>query len=368
MPNRSPTIRIAPLLPAIIVAVSWILSSVSVVAANNEMVEGLIQGRRVEGMLIGPSRQYAQLLGRDGRLWPLDPGQASEFKSVSSSFRPYPPSEFRTVLLRELGNNYEVSGTTHYLVAHPRGQRSKWADRFEQLYRSFIHYFSVRGLQPTNPAFPLVGIVCKDRNDFNRLAAAQGGMSSRIVGYYGLASNRITLYDMGGDNDSANWQRNAAVLIHEATHQIASNAGIHNRFAPTPLWVAEGLATSFEAPGVYDSHSYTSQADRVNRDRLTAFRKDVAPHHRPEMISSMVASDDAFRTNPETAYAEAWALTFYLIETEPRKYAQYLKRTASRPIFQKYTPAQRTADFVAVFGGDWRMIEARFLRFMASVK
>ena len=67
------------------------------------------------------------------------------------------------------------------------------------------------------------------------------------------------------------------------------------------------------------------------------------------------------------AYAEAWALTFFLVETEPQKYMEILKRTASRPPFQEYTPTQRTADFTAVFGSDWRMLEARFLRFMAEV-
>jgi len=94
----------------------------------------------------------------------------------------------------------------------------------------------------------------------------------------------------------------------------------------------------------------------------------VAPRHRPEVLASIVASDDLFHVNPAAAYAEAWALSFCLVETEPRKYAQYLKRTASRPAFRKYTAAERTADFTAVFGGDWRMLEARFLRFMAGVK
>ena len=81
-----------------------------------------------------------------------------------------------------------------------------------------------------------------------------------------------------------------------------------------------------------------------------------------------MASDKLFRDDVQTAYAEAWALSFYLVETQPRQYAQYLKRTAAHRPFRQYTPAERTADFTAVFGGDWRMLEARFLRFMADVK
>ena len=101
-----------------------------------------------------------------------EPNQASTFDRTSSRFRPYPPSEFRAALLRELGNKYEVTGTTHYLIAHPRGQQSRWAERFEELYRSFIQYFSVRGFEPATPPFPLAGIVCGNRGEFDRLVSA----------------------------------------------------------------------------------------------------------------------------------------------------------------------------------------------------
>ena len=158
------------------------------------------------------------------------------------------------------------------------------------------------------------------------------------------------------------------MLIHEATHQTAFNTGIHNRYSPPPDWVSEGLATMFEAPGVYDSPNHSQAADRVNRDRLRDFVKFVAPRHRPEVIALIVASDDLFHVNPAAAYAEAWAFTFFLVETQPRKYAEYLKRTASHRPFHPCTASERTADFAAVFGSDWRMLEARFLRFMAGVK
>ena len=169
-------------------------------------------------------------------------------------------------MLRELGSGYEVTGTGHYLVAHPKGQRDKWAQRLEDLYRWFIHYFAVRGFEPATPPYPLVGVVCRDRDEFARHAAAQGSpVTGGVLGYYSPTSNRINLYDMGGKDDAAHWQKNAGVLIHEATHQTAFNTGIHNRYAAPPKWLAEGLATLFEAPGVYDSHGHPRPADRVNR-------------------------------------------------------------------------------------------------------
>jgi hypothetical protein len=253
-------------------------------------------------------------------------------------------------------------------VTHPKGQRDRWAQRFEDLYRSFVHYFSVRGVRLDTPPFLLVGIVCRNQAEFVRIAQSRGtSVSGDVLGYYSQESNQIILFDMEGRNEAA-WQENSAVIIHEATHQIAFNTGIHSRCVPTPAWVVEGLATVFEAPGVYDPHNHTRPADRINQGRLESFRKGIAPHHRPEVLTMIVASDELFRADPGFAYAEAWALTHFLIETQPKRYIEYLKRTAARPPFKESTEAERKADFTAVFGSDWRMFEARFMRFMSGVK
>ncbi len=189
-----------------------------------------------------------------------------------------------------------------------------------------------------------------------------------VLGFYNWKSNRIMLYDMGGAANSSNWQQNASVVIHEATHQTAFNTGEHSRYCPPPLWLAEGLATMFEAPGVYDAHDHPQLSDRINRVRLHDFRLLLESRHQPELLASMIASDQIFSVNASAAYAEAWAFTFFLVENEPRKYAQYLALTASKPPFSDYSAAQRTADFTGVFGSNWRMLEAQFLRFMKSVK
>ncbi len=375
----------------------------SEVCAGDAAVEGMIEVTlpklRIEGEPILWNHSVVHLLGRDGRLWQFVPADVITYRQTAARFRAYSLSEFRAELLRELGADYEVSGTGHYLVAHPAGQRDLWADRFEDLYRSFVHFFAVRGFRIEQPRFPLVGIVCRNRNEFMRIAEREKGTgpicakhpegghrpqvghgkldqspfpafaaSGGVAGCYNLDSNRIALYDMGGRGDSPDWRRNAAVLIHEATHQTAFNTGVHSRYSPPPTWVAEGLAMLFEAPGVNDPHDWPRLADRVNRDRLQAFRRSVAPRHRPDTLSSMVATDEWFRADPTAAYAEAWALSFFLVETEPSKYMRYLKLTAAGRPFQKTTAAQRTADFTAVFGADWRMLEARFLRFTEGLE
>jgi hypothetical protein len=313
------------------------------------------------------------LLGRDGRLWQFPPDKATDFKKTSDSFYGDSPSELRTALLRELGNNYDVSGTGHYLVAHPRDQRDVWAERFEDLYRQFVHYFSVRGFEIAPPPFPLVGIVCSNHAEFIRYASTQGiTPPNGVLGYYDVHSNRIALYDQnatpGGKKAAANWRKNASIVIHEATHQMAFNTGVHSRYCPPPKWAAEGLAMLFEAPGVHDPHDHPQQSDRVNRERWKNFQQGVAAHLKPEWIADIVASDEIFQKNPIAAYAESWAFSFFLTETMPRQYAAYLKRTATLPPFEGQTASERTADFTAIFGSDWSMLNTRFLRFLGEIK
>jgi len=334
------------------------------------MVELELDGRKIEGMPLAWNREEVQLLGRDGRLWQFAPGEAKEYRKTSSRFQSYSTSKLRAVLLGELGEGYEVSGTGHYVVAHPRGERSQWAQRFEDLYRSFVHYFSVRGFDLEEPPCPLIGVVCRNQREFFEYSASRGLPAGYgVLGSYSAESNRIVLYDIsGGTGDAAGWEQTASTIIHEATHQTAFNTGVHSRFTMPPLWVAEGLATMFEASGVYKSRSFTGQGDRINRPRFRHFNELVVPQHKPELLAALVASDRVFRTHPSVAYSTAWALTFYLMETDRGKYADYLARTAARPPFQTYTAAERTADFTAVFGDDWRMLEARLLRFIAGLK
>jgi uncharacterized protein DUF1570 len=190
-----------------------------------------------------------------------------------------------------------------------------------------------------------------------------------LLGYYSATTNRVTLYDVGdGRANSADWERNFATIIHEAAHQSAFNTGIHNRFSPPPRWVAEGLGTMFEARGVNNSRAYGNQLDRINRERFQQFREYRAARRQPDSLMQLISSDRVFERDPAAAYGEAWMLTFFLVETLPREYAQYLARTANRPAFTDYPSAARLSDFTAVFGNDFRMIDARMLRFADSLK
>jgi len=326
-----------------------------------------IGDERIEGTPLAWSKQQVLLLARDGRLWDFAPKESRNFRKVSSSFSSYSASEMRAALERELRGKLVITGTGHYLVAHPKGKEA-WAQRFEQLYRSCIHYFSMRNMRVTEPAFPLVAIVWGNRADFERYAAQDGShVREGVLGFYSPTTNRVMLYDNDMGNSRLSSLFNDATIIHEATHQVAFNTGVHNRFSPSPNWLVEGLGSMFEANGVWDWQRYPDRRDRVNRMRLAQFRAWQKSGRAAGSFAQLLSSDRQFATNPTAAYAEGWAWVFFLTERHPQKFAEYVRRVAGRGDFEAYPPSQRIHDFSEVFGSDLRMLEKHCFNFISEL-
>lgn len=353
------------LTPIVLVATLVIARSVSAV---DFMFRATVDGETIEGKPLAWTDNEMHLLGRDGRRHDFRPQDAKNAKKTAPNFVGYSVPEMRRALGREFGDTLDVTTTKHYIVVHPRDGHSDWADRFEELYRSCLAYFRVRDFHTEEPKFPLVAIVYRNRDDYYRAASANGkSMPPGVLGHYDDLSNRVQLFDITAGNRRGDWSENADTIIHEATHQTAFNVGIHNRFAEQPAWLVEGLATMFEARGVWNSQSFHSLHDRINAGRLADFRAGLKKRQ-PGTLLSLVASDQLFRTNATAAYAEAWALTLFLCETRPRELAEYFQKTAARPDFSSYFATQRVADFAECFGSDFKQLEANFLNWMAELK
>ena len=332
------------------------------------MMAAHVNGRLLEGQPLTWTDQQMLLLGRDGQLYEFAPKAAQDSRKTGLGFRGYTVGEMRNRLRDEFDNTFEVSTTAHFVVAHPRGEWSDWAKRLETLFRSFTHYMQVRGFPIRKTQVPLVAIVFRSQRDYYRYASANGTpLQPGTLGHYDPQTNRIFLFDATTGTGNTDWSANADTIIHEATHQTAYNVGVHRRFAEQPRWLVEGLAMMFEARGVWEGRSVYQRSDRINRGRLGDFRANLKT--RPDnVLVSLLASDQVFRSNPSAAYAEAWALSFYLCETQPQEYSQYLARVAARKPFVAYPAKTRLSDFMSTFGKDLKLLDAQLLRFIKELK
>jgi hypothetical protein len=358
-----------PMRPLLAFALLTASIAASPAPAADFMFEAMVGGTLLEGRPLTWTDATMTLLARDGQLHEFAPSQAKQARRTAPTFQGYTSEEMRQRLYEEFGSRFDYTSTGHYLVAHPRGEQGEWANRFEDLYRSFVRYFRVRGFQPEEPPYPMVAVVFGNRSEYERyVSKSSSGAPNGALGHYEPRTNRVYLYDQSSAGGDDRWDETASTVIHEATHQTAYNVGVHTRFAPGPRWVSEGLAMMFEARGVHDARSYDRGDSRINYGRLYDFTNDVAPNLPLGNLETYIASDQAFERMPILAYAEAWALTFFLSETRPREYANFLAITADRPLFSDYPAADRVADFRQAFGEDLKLLDSHFMSFMKELR
>ena len=342
--------------------------------------------QEAEGRVIVEAQDGGLLVqSRDGRFWSVEKPHLLSRTDRGQPFRPLAAAALADQLTAELGNRYQITVTKHYIICSTAPKKyAEWCGAlFERLYAAFHNFWKQRGMKLVEPEFPLVAIILAGEKEFADFATKDAGADAATAkGYYSIQTNRIVLYDLTAadaqpirntadiDQQLAAAPYNIATVIHEATHQIAFNSGMHTRLADNPLWLAEGMAMYFETPDLSSKNGWKS-AGAVNHERLDQFRDFQSTGRRkPDSLRTLLSSDSRFNDEAQMpdAYAEAWALTFYLIKNKKKEYVKYLGTLAAKPPLVFDTPEERLAEFCAIFGDDLKKIDADFLKSMRSVK
>ncbi|MDZ4689268.1 MAG: DUF1570 domain-containing protein [Planctomycetaceae bacterium] len=334
-------------------------------AAPRTMVEIDWDGRKLTGTVALHDPETGWFLERDGRLTTVELSGVGSFKRLGS-YRPFSAIELREQLSREFGTGYTVSSTGHYLVVSSRGGGDRYGRLFEELYRQFVVSFAARGFKMTEPEFPLVAVVLPDQASFVKYCVAEKVRPQPgLLGYYLPSSNRVALYDAVASGQSTADGLDSTV-IHEATHQVAFNTGVHSRIGVSPKWVVEGLATVFEQENVRRNDRVGPVMSRVNEERFRWFQQYRG--RRPtKSLADIVQTDVRFTSQTLDAYSEAWALMFFLLETRPADTVKYLRNLAARDPLKEDRPEDRLKDFQSAFGKDLSLLEAHLLRYYDNV-
>ncbi len=332
------------------------------------------------------------LLGRDGVLWAIQPTEQMKTVQDDRPFSPLSREEMASQLLRVLPGGFQVHETANYLVFYNTSKPyAQWCGALlERLFSGFLNYWQRRGLAVAKPEFPLVAIVFAERKSYEEFSRPElGEAAPSIVAYYSLMTNRMTMYDLTGLEQFASAgatgarlgasqinqllarpeaERTVATIIHEATHQMAFNCGLHQRLSDCPLWVSEGIAIYFETPDLTSTKGWRS-IGAINRPRLAQFYTYLK-NRPPDSLRSLIEKDDRFR-HPQTgldAYAEAWALTYFLLKQRPKEYVKYLQQISRKKPLVWDSPQRRLQEFQSTFGQDLHALDTEFLRFMTKLQ
>ncbi|MFM8893241.1 MAG: DUF1570 domain-containing protein, partial [Planctomycetia bacterium] len=227
-------------------------------------------GRRsVEGTVVIEAEDGGVLVEAvDERLELLEPHVILAREAVPGAAEES-PREIGRRILGELPAGFDLLVTRHYCVCFDTSRAyAQWcAALFERLHDGFKNFWNQAGLEMTPPRRPLVVVIFADRRRYEEFAARDlGAATDRVIGYYNLMTTRVTTFDLTGTSGVPRPAGGAAAragleilgspeaagmvstLVHEATHQMAFNGGLHRRLAPVPLWLSEGVATYFETP------------------------------------------------------------------------------------------------------------------------
>jgi hypothetical protein len=322
----------------------------------------------------------------DQRLEVVDPAGIVAREPIDRVDAAQSPRDLGRRIIAELPSGFDQVATKHYLLCFDTSRAyAQWCGAlFERLHDAFQNFWEQAGFDVEEPGRPLVVVIFSDRERYESFAARDlGAAADRVVGYYNLMSNRVTTFDLTGSDTLAGGTRRTAgkagleilarpeasglvaTLVHEATHQMAFNCGMHRRLAAVPLWVSEGVATYFETPDLGSGRGWRGVGG-VNRPRLEKF----LAAQKPGMLEPMVLGDEPFRRADEAldAYARAWALTYFLLQTKRESFIDYLRTLSRKEPLVEDSPETRRQDFIDAFGGPPAAFEEPLAKFMARVR
>ncbi|MFK7821846.1 MAG: DUF1570 domain-containing protein [Planctomycetaceae bacterium] len=307
---------------------------------------------------------------RAGTYWNITPQQMKEQVDTDTVFTPLDKDERISQLKDEFGVAFEIRSTDSYLICSNAGPAyTEWCGDLLQRYQSaFIDYWEETGLKLAPLPQQLVVIILSNKTQFDDFYQRDVGQKTQSsFGFYSIRKNRVVLYDFASPDGTSDDDRrqqtvrsiqkavkkvpfNVATIIHEATHQLAFNTGIHTRYADNPVWLTEGIAMYFESAdsGTGTRKPRIGKSNPLRKKSLKPYLNNISA----DSIRTLIASDDRFRSSEVAgnAYTEAWAFTTYLMKRKPDQLIQFIKSNQknARLIWKK--PDERQASFEAAFG------------------
>jgi hypothetical protein len=277
----------------------------------------------------------------------------------------------------------------------------------ERVYESFILLFHAQDVPLDIPQERMMVVLFRDKEDFKDYSESLHPALSSAEGFWHPITNVSYFFDYGSseefkvlkkimddfhkvkadairtkDRDTINYVKlldlimdverensDVSVVTHECCHQMAGNTGLFPRRVDNPRWVHEGLATYFEAP----SGGTWAGIGAVSTERLV-FYNALASHDKMHSSIEFVASDQIFdqsggiATNVLLGYANAWALTHFLIETYPKELAAFYRMIGDVPPDVQLNPDLLMQIFARAFGSDFKALNEEWRSYMRTIK
>ena len=214
---------------------------------------------------------------------------------------------------------------------------------FERLYAAFRNAWSRQGFEMVEPEFRLVAVVFSDKASYVKYSQKElgnaAGLDLRLLQYGEQPDDHVRPGGRGGEPPGTVDRP----LPYQPVSRQPQRArrGLHDRprgHAPDRLQQRPAPAVERLPQVVQRGHRHVLRDARpgarkgwagigvVNRTRLAQFQQYL-PQRPADSLKTLISSDDRLVDVKQAvdAYAESWALTYYLIHKHPKQYVAYLK-------------------------------------------
>lgn len=309
--------------------------------------------------------------------------------------------------------NMKVATSNHFILLHDtpakpvEGHRLTRSEErlklLEQVYETFLLKFHAQGVELELPKERLMVVLFNDFSHFRAFATSLSPDLQSASGFWDSRSNVGFFFDHGTRDPRlkelvgklADLKKLAAksrvgevvrmanqltaliaieqensdisVVSHECTHMMAGNTGLFPRGVIVPSWVHEGLATYFEAPG----DATWAGIGAVNEERIEWYR--ALANDREHSNIDFIVGDQIFDFAASTSatlhgYAQAWALTHFLIEKHFTQFQEFYRKLGEFPPDTVLSSEVLISAFNEVFGTNRSALDAEWRNYMASLK
>jgi len=246
--------------------------------------------------------------------------------------------------------------------------------RLERTRHQFRRFANRLGIRKRPLRHRLVAVLFSDRDAYRAFATTHDHVGdSWVAGYYAPATDRIVFYDIRSNpgvleaerrldelrNDLRRLERDAAddprvdairrhirdeesrvalfsestttaTTVHEASHQLAFHTRMQVPWVQYPIWLSEGIATSFET----DDINLPFGPDRDYEPRRQRFHEllaaqDLMPLR--QLISTIEAGPHATDDLIDRLYHQSYALFSWLYRTRRTQLAAFMRSLRLEP-------------------------------------
>jgi hypothetical protein len=244
----------------------------------------------------------------------------------------------------------------------------KSAGYMSSIEGSFDTFMASLDIQTTEPQVPLTLLIFESDDDFEAFARERFGKASlsakQVKGFYSNLTN--VLYVRMSECASFD------TPLHEAIHLLCFNKGLFKRLAPVPLWLAEGMACSFEGAGTSSRSNPTLLNSEYAAELIEEYRRTGRPtgvggsRANPNVSNwnAIVEGDGIYRQKElvNDAYINAWSLHWILVRNHRANYAKYVKYIQALQPLEDVDDDTRLAEFRKAFAATPATFEKPFLK------